>query len=884
MATDCFDEKSVLAFLAGTLPGAARAQAEAHLASCGPCAEIVTWAAADLAHASRAPGQEGQPFMGQLAAGARVDRYQILGPIGRGGMGEVYAAYHPDLDRRIALKIVYESSAGSAERRARLLREARTIARLSHPNVIAVYDAGTFGERVYIAMEFVDGDTLDDWRRAGARSWQEILDVFVATGRGLAAAHTAGIVHRDFKPQNVMVGKDGSVRVMDFGLARLLREDLLDTGSFAREVREAVASDDQTATHATIRTGDGTLLGTPAYMAPEQWRGEPSDARADQFSFCVALHEALYGARPALSHLRGESAETESGAMRRAGTPAWLRGVVDRGLSVDKEKRYGSMDQLLAALTRGRTRAQRRFVGLAAGVAVVLLAVGAWRLSHGRRFDCRPPADRIAAAWSPEGSDHRRQSIQAAIFGSGHPQAATIWQQISSGLDTYTDRWRDMYQETCEATHVRGEQSEEVLDLRMRCLNENLDDVRALTTVLTTADRTSVAGGIAAVGDLTPVTRCADVRILRSAVPLPRDDKTLRTVQALKSSLREIQALYDVGRYAAALEQALNLRPRVQATNYKPLLAELLDLTGGIETTRYEGVKAEKLLRESFATAIGAGDDLTAARSATALVFVTGNIESRYEESDNWWVLANVLLDRLGPGHDRLRGWVMHDRGNVFLSEGQYGPALDRLREALAFKEKALGRDHPDVATTLSSLGLALKEAGDLPAALAAEDRAAAIIAPSSEFVSSVLVNRSEVLLAMGRYAEAESSLKSSLVGLEERGGPGSILVAYPLSLLGDVKLAMGDPAAARSYFERALRIRERSEPDPTLIAETRFGLARALWESGGDRARALSLARAARETYERNNRPRQLSTVGAWLASHVARGRMRADRSSRRL
>ena len=142
-------------------------------------------------------------------------------------MGEVYAAYHPDLGRRIALKIVYESSAGSAERRARLLREGRAIARLSHPNVITVYDAGTFGERVYIAMEFVDGDTLDDWRRAEARSWQEILDIFVATGRGLAAAHASGIVHRDLKPQNVMVGKDrlDAGRGLS-GLARLLREDL----------------------------------------------------------------------------------------------------------------------------------------------------------------------------------------------------------------------------------------------------------------------------------------------------------------------------------------------------------------------------------------------------------------------------------------------------------------------------------------------------------------------------------------------------------------------------------------------------------------------------------------------------------------------------------
>jgi serine/threonine protein kinase len=135
-------------------------------------------------------------------------------------MGEVYAAYHPDLDRRIALKVVSELAANAPERRARLLREARAIARLSHPNVVAVYDAGTVDDRVYIAMEFVEGKTVDEWRRAEARSWREILDVFVAAGRGLAAAHDKGLVHRDFKPENVMVGRDGQVRVMDFGLAR----------------------------------------------------------------------------------------------------------------------------------------------------------------------------------------------------------------------------------------------------------------------------------------------------------------------------------------------------------------------------------------------------------------------------------------------------------------------------------------------------------------------------------------------------------------------------------------------------------------------------------------------------------------------------------------
>ena len=176
MTTACLDEGRVLAFVEGTLSDDGRSEVEAHLAACSACAELTTWVAADQAHRSRAPGEEGRPFIGQLAPGARVDRYQILGGVGRGGMGEVYAAYHPDLDRRIALKVVSELGANAPERRARLLREARAIARLSHPNVVAVYDAGTVDDRVYIAMEFVEGETVDAWlraraARAGARSW-----------------------------------------------------------------------------------------------------------------------------------------------------------------------------------------------------------------------------------------------------------------------------------------------------------------------------------------------------------------------------------------------------------------------------------------------------------------------------------------------------------------------------------------------------------------------------------------------------------------------------------------------------------------------------------------------------------------------------------------
>src|SRR5262245_12151765 len=211
MKESCLDEAFVLGFLDGTLSEQVRSEVETHVTTCHACAELLTWAAADRENRSQSAGREGRPFIGRLEPGSRVDRYQILSAVGRGGMGEVYAAYHPDLDRRIALKVVGESSGNSAERRARLLREARAIARLSHANVVSVYDAGTVGDSVYIAMEFVEGETVDEWLRSKPRSWRDVVDVFIAAGRGLRAAHEAGVIHRDFKPQNVMIGRDGSV-------------------------------------------------------------------------------------------------------------------------------------------------------------------------------------------------------------------------------------------------------------------------------------------------------------------------------------------------------------------------------------------------------------------------------------------------------------------------------------------------------------------------------------------------------------------------------------------------------------------------------------------------------------------------------------------------
>ena len=376
----CLAEATVIAFLDAKLPEQGRVDVERHVAACAACADLLTWAAADLAEKRPAPPEPLHP-------GTRVERYQILEAVGRGGMGEVYAAYHPDLDRRIALKVVFEKGREREDSRARLLREARAIAKLSHPNVISVYDAGTFGGRVYVAMEFVDGQTIDAWLAAAPRSRRQILSVFVAAGRGLAAAHAAGIVHRDFKPQNVMIARDGSVRVMDFGLARLAAEPV------TREP-EAGRPSNGAPTALAMVTQAGTIVGTPAYMAPEVFRGDGADAGSDQFSFCVALYEALYGVRPfrgdsflSLSMSVTEGELQPAPPSRSHDVPLWIRKALVRGLRVDRTRRFPSMAALIAALEDDPAVRRRRVLtgGAVAAVVIASLLV-TWQATSRRRL------------------------------------------------------------------------------------------------------------------------------------------------------------------------------------------------------------------------------------------------------------------------------------------------------------------------------------------------------------------------------------------------------------------------------------------------------------------------------------------------------------------
>ncbi len=382
----CFDANVAVELFEGSLPKSRAAAVEAHASGCTDCRRLL----AALARADSQVGHNptlpaGGDAHASLAPKDKVGRFVILDRIGSGGMGVVFAAYDPQLDRKVALKLLRmrpDSGTSPEDAQARLRREAQAIARLAHPNVVSVFDVGTYKSEVYIAMEFVEGATLTRWLRQWERPWLDVINKYRQAGRALAAAHAAGMVHRDFKPDNVLVGTDERVRVMDFGLARSMYESAqYGDGPFRRAASD---SDVNSALGVTL-TKTGSLLGTPRYMSPEQFRGDPPDARSDQFSFCVSLYESLYRQHPfegdtAEMLLRSESAEVRPPPS--SDVPEWLHRVLLRGLAKTPEERFPSMDVLLVATNPvTKPRHSNRWFAVAAGLGavIVVLSLFLWR-------------------------------------------------------------------------------------------------------------------------------------------------------------------------------------------------------------------------------------------------------------------------------------------------------------------------------------------------------------------------------------------------------------------------------------------------------------------------------------------------------------------------
>ncbi|HSR97491.1 MAG TPA: serine/threonine-protein kinase, partial [Kofleriaceae bacterium] len=332
----CLSESTIVSLLERGLPNGQRAEIDAHLDACASCRQVVVDLTAVVTGSSMAAEDHtthparSSAHGPALELGAMVGRFVVLDRIGRGGMGTVYTAHDPELDRYIALKLLHHQARTVDDARVRILAEAQAMARISHPGVVAIYEVGTFRDRVFAAMELVEGTTLRAWITEQPRRWREVVAVFLLAGEGLAAAHAAGVVHRDFKPENVLLGRDGRVKVSDFGLSSL------------------------------SPAGDGAVAGTPGYLPVEALRGEAVDHRADQFAFCIALYEALHGRRPFSARAADDlAAEVRRGPVfdrHTRGVPKPLDQILRRGLALEPDDRFASMRALLDALRRTVSR------------------------------------------------------------------------------------------------------------------------------------------------------------------------------------------------------------------------------------------------------------------------------------------------------------------------------------------------------------------------------------------------------------------------------------------------------------------------------------------------------------------------------------------------
>ena len=624
---DCPDGELLVALVEGRLDSARLAAVEPHLAECALCHQVVATAlraepaneslasAETLTPAGSVPARDDAEELGRVGG-----RYVLLEQLGRGGMGTVYVAWDRELARRVALKILHPGVDHD-----RFQREAQALARLKHPGVVTVYDVGRDGIDVFITMELIEGQSLRRWLEAAPVRWERVLAVFVAAGRGLAAAHGAGLVHRDFKPENVLVGNDGSVRVVDFGLARSIDEQVA-----AASLPLSLTSSSERIT----RTGD--VLGTPRYMAPEQRLGKAADPRADQFSFCLSVWEALFGEHPVLG--------ARHGAPALGRVPASVRAALRRGLSTDPEARFPSMEPLLSALDR-RSSARNGLLVLA-GAAALTAGVALWPRDESGERACAVAAAEVGATWG----DAQREAVRQAFLATGQLGAAQAAQSTVAVLDGRASALAAMAGEACRATRVRHVQSEHVHELRATCIAGRQRGLRALAQELTVADAALVQRAEQAARSLPDEAACADVDALSAPMQVPSDPTRRQPVAAVRATLSEIEAMSLAGRPWPAIVRAGAALPMAQATGFAPLVAEALLALGRaqVEADR----PPEEVFEKAALAAQAAGHDLVLADAATALAGAIFTNDVRAADAERWMRLADATLARAGQGRD----------------------------------------------------------------------------------------------------------------------------------------------------------------------------------------------------------------------------------------
>lgn len=863
----------------GNLGGERLAGLDVHLDSCDLCRSAVVL----LARAAQSGGapttQSGDARTARRPAldddlapapGTSVGRFVVIDTIGRGAMGVVLRARDPELDRNVAIKLLRADHEGDpAEARARLVREAQAMARLSHPNVVAVYEVGTWQDTVFLSMELVEGPTLRAWigdPTRPARDIRAVLEVFLQAGEGLAAAHAAGLVHRDFKPDNVVVGADGRARVTDFGLAGV--------GAPADATSADAARDAEPVT-APALTRTGALMGTPAYMAPEQLAGRPADARSDQFAFAVALHEALHGVRPFAGRTLGELRRAiGSGVLnepRRGSIPRAIAAAIRRATSADPHRRFTGMRELLAAVRERPS--PRRGIFAAAGAAAVVVAGVAMAFAAGSETEpsCSEGAT-VARSFAGAGAI---SAIRRAI-GSGE-SAEAIARTVTTRIERWSGRFADAHDTACRATRIDRTQSEAALDARMACLRRQRVDAEAILAELARPSARLRVSAADLVSLLPDVSACADVDSLAAGAPMPSSPERRAHVESIRSRIAAVRAAVGAARSAPGVESARELVRDADSTRYPPVAVEARLVLAAALRAVGRAADAEPVAREALFAAEANRDDVGAARAWLTLVGIEGE-RGRYEEAARLAEHARAAVSRAGSPVD-LEAGLLNAMGVANEVLGRHDVARRALERALELRRRLHGDRDPEVARVLTNLGNLSRVRGDLDGALRlhrealAVDRAA--LGADHPAVARHLHNLGGVLRLGGRAEEALDHYRRALSIRERALGPAHPETAITHNSLGLVSLDLGRPADARRHFEQALAVLSAAGHAEESVARHNLGL---LDQHAGNHASAVAQLTRALALEERvlGDRHEKVATIDLELAtSLVALGRL---------
>ncbi|NVB85803.1 MAG: serine/threonine protein kinase [Kofleriaceae bacterium] len=769
-----------------------------------------------------------------LQIGTTVGRYQIRDRLGDGGMGTVYAAHDPKLGRDVALKILH--TAGE-EATLRLEREAQALAKLEHPNVVAVYDSGEHDDVFFIVMQLVQGENLARELRLRERDSAEIVRLFDAAGKGLAAAHAAGIIHRDFKPANVLVDRSGRVAVTDFGLARAADDVTPDV-----PVTHVSSASARTSWSEQQLTAAGAVMGTPAYMSPEQHEGRIATAASDQFSFCVALWEALYKQHPFITaeHARGVSPFVVGAAIlegnivpppAQAKVPRRVQVALRRGLSRSPEERWPSMTALLAELSPPARR--RGLVAGVAAVAVVAGGVGVWAATRSTAPSCDATQEaRVRAVWSPQTLEVVRERFSA----TGQPFADRAATLLGERIDRYAERWHQLAVDGC----LTADRDDVVRVRRAACLDRALADLGTLAQVVTgPASRETVARSSQLADALPSLETCADAEALRAGPGAPPAALAARVDEA-RRKLETARIAHHAGQFVAAGKALDALAGDVDAIGWAPLSVELGLLRGqlAVQTRRPataaiievaqhatelrmdgEAARAWTYAMQSAALEQNAAQQQTLESMATAtakrtddakLVFDVlraraASLVMRRKWQDGLAACKELepILERLGAERDVSRFAADGCQVSALVPLGKWTEAEPFLARQLAFAESRYGADHPEIGALLANKAHMLYRAGKTAEARAALERSIAIrtraFGPEAEDTLDTDRELIDYDIDAKKLDDAEARGRRILAAAEKIQPP-------PLVLLYKVHRDLGYVAQARDDMPGAIR------------------------------------------------------------------------------